>query len=80
MKKLFSLGVVLLMIGMTAMTLSGSQGQKWKRSGEMTASGTALSERGGWLGSKRKAQTGKFTGLTALGCLSTRATATCRFR
>jgi hypothetical protein len=75
MKKLLSLGVVSLFIVMTAMTLSGSQ----DRSGnEGTRDG--LSERGGWPGSKRKAQTGKFTGLTVPGCLSTRATATCRSR
>ena len=41
---------------------------------------TGLSARGGWPGSKRKTQTGKFTGLTVPGCLSTRWTATCRSR
>ena len=39
-----------------------------------------LSERGGWPASKRKVQTGKFTGLTVPNCWSTRATATCRSR
>jgi len=75
MKKLLSLGLVSLLIGMTAMTLSGSQ----DRDGNDSIRGS-LSERGGWPRLKRKAQTGKFTGLTVRGCWSTRATATCRCR
>jgi hypothetical protein len=75
MKKLLSLGVVSLFIGVTAMTLSGSQDR-----GGNDGIRDRFMARGDWPGLKRKARTGKFTELNVLDCLSTHATATCRSR
>ena len=46
----------------------------------MRGSGHGLSERGGWSGSKRQIQTGRFRGPTLPGCLFSHVTVTCRFR
>jgi hypothetical protein len=75
MKKLLSLGAVCLFVGMTATTLSGGED-----AAEAGTFGTSLSEHGGWYGLKSQTQTGKFTALTAPGCLSIRATVICRSR
>jgi len=75
MKKMLLLCVASLFIAMTATTLFGSWGMM-----SAITSGGALSAHGGWPGSRKKAQTGKFTGLTVPGCWSTRATATRRSR
>jgi hypothetical protein len=75
MKKLRLLGVVPLLIGVSTMTLAGGQDR-----GGNAGLRERFVERGSWPGSKRKAQTGKFTGPTLPGCLSSRATATCLSR
>ena len=73
MKKLLSLAVVSLFIGMTAMTLFGGQ----DRGGNEGIRGRFVGAwRLAWL--EEEGQTGKFTRLTVPGCLSTRATATCQ--